>query len=102
MSVYKTYLEDIAKRKEKGLNPKPIDDGLLVKELVLQIIDEKNIYREDSLNFLIYNVLPGTTNAANEKSKFFLNSLLYIYPQISRFELLSLLKKKFFIFFFLF
>ena len=70
MSVYKTYLEDIAKRKEKGLKPKPIDDGLLVKELVLQIIDEKNIYREDSLNFLIYNVLPGTTNAANEKSKF--------------------------------
>ena len=70
MSVYKTYLEDIAKRKEKGLNPKPIDDDLLVKELVLQIIDEKNIYREDSLNFLIYNVLPGTTNAANEKSKF--------------------------------
>ena len=70
MSLYKTYLEEIAKRKEQGLKPKPIDNGLLVKELVLQIKDVKNKYREDSLKFLIYNILPGTTNAAREKSNF--------------------------------
>jgi len=70
MSIYKTYLEDIEKRKKEGLKPKPIEDGLLIKELVLQIIDEKNIYREDSLKFLIYNTLPGTTSAAHEKSNF--------------------------------
>ena len=70
MSLYKIYLEDIEKRKEQGLKPKPIDDGLLVKELVLQIIDEKNKYREDSIKFLVYNTLPGTTSAAHEKSNF--------------------------------
>ena len=43
MSLYKAYLDDIKKRKEQGLKPKPIDDGLLIKELILQIIDVKNI-----------------------------------------------------------
>ena len=70
MNLYKAYLNEIKKRKEQGLKPKPIDNGLLIKELVLQIIDVKNKYREDSLKFLIYNTLPGTTNAAKEKSNF--------------------------------
>ena len=70
MNLYKAYLNEIKKRKEQGLKPKPIDNGLLIKELVLQIIDIKNKYREDSLKFLIYNTLPGTTNAAKEKSNF--------------------------------
>jgi aconitate hydratase 2/2-methylisocitrate dehydratase len=70
MNFYATYLDEIENRKEQGLNPKPIDDGALVKELVLQIKDYKNKYREDSLKFLIYNTLPGTTSAAGEKSKF--------------------------------
>jgi aconitate hydratase 2/2-methylisocitrate dehydratase len=70
MNLYATYLDEIENRKEQGLNPKPIDDGALVKELVLQIKDGKNKYREDSLKFLIYNTLPGTTSAAGEKSKF--------------------------------
>ena len=74
MNLYTDYLNEIVKRKEQGLQPKPIDDGLLVKELILQIKDSKNKYREDSLKFLIYNTLPGTTSAAGEKSKF-LNSL---------------------------
>ena len=38
MSLYKAYLDDIKKRKEQGLKPKPIDDGLLIKELISQII----------------------------------------------------------------
>ncbi len=70
MNLYTDYLNEIVKRKEQGLQPKPIDDGLLVKELILQIKDSKNKYREDSLKFLIYNTLPGTTSAAGEKSKF--------------------------------
>ena len=70
MNFYATYLDEIENRKEQGLNPKPIDNGALVKELVLQIKDDKNKYREDSLKFLIYNTLPGTTSAAGEKSRF--------------------------------
>ena len=70
MNLYSVYLEEIEKRKEQDLNPKPIDDGALVKELILQIKDGKNKYREDSLKFLIYNTLPGTTSAAGEKSTF--------------------------------
>ena len=70
MNLYSAYLDEIEKRKEQELNPKPIDEGALVKELILQIKDGKNKYREDSLKFLIYNTLPGTTSAAGEKSRF--------------------------------
>ena len=70
MSLYEIYLSEIEKRKELGLSPKPIDDGLLVRELVLQIKDKKNAKRKKSLELLIYNTLPGTTGAAVEKSKF--------------------------------
>ena len=45
MSLYEIYLNEIEKRKELGLSPKPIDDGLLVRELVLQIKDKKNAKR---------------------------------------------------------
>ena len=70
MNLYSAYLDEIEKRKEQELSPKPIEDGVLVKELILQIKDSKNKYREDSLKFLIYNTLPGTTSAAGEKSRF--------------------------------
>ena len=70
MNFYTAYLNDIEKRKEQGLNPKPIDDGSLVKELISQIKDSKSKYRKDSLHFFVYNILPGTTSAATEKSKF--------------------------------
>ena len=70
MNLYKNYLDEIKERKKLDLQPKPIDDGELIKELVLNIEDEKNIHRDDCLNFLIYNTLPGTTSAAREKSKF--------------------------------
>jgi len=70
MNLYKTYLNEISERKKQGLKPKPIDDGELIKELILNIEDKNNIYRDDSLNFLIYNTLPGTTTAANEKAIF--------------------------------
>ena len=70
MNLYSAYLDEIEKRKEQELSPKPIEDGALVKELILQIKDSKNKYREDSLKFLVYNTLPGTTSAAGEKSRF--------------------------------
>jgi len=70
MSIYKNYLEQIGQRKLQGLHPQPIDGSELLSEIILQIKDIDNEYREDSLQFFIYNVLPGTTSAAVVKAKF--------------------------------
>ena len=70
MTLYTAYLDEIEKRKTQDLKPKPIEDGALVQELVFQIKDSGNSNKEASLNFLIYNTIPGTTSAANEKAKF--------------------------------
>ncbi len=70
MSRYQEYLQEIEERKGQGLHPKPIDDADLLSEIITQITDSDNQYREDSLNFLIYNVLPGTTPAAGVKAEF--------------------------------
>ena len=76
MSLYKVYLNDIAERKEKGLHPQPIDSGELVKEIIDYIIDEKSVQRKNCLEFLIYNTLPGTTDAAIIKSNFLKNIIV--------------------------
>lgn len=97
MSLYTDYLTEIETRKEQDLHPKPIDDGALVAELIEQIKDTGNEYREDSLNFFIYNTLPGTTNAAGVKAKFLKEIILgeasvdEISPDFA-FELLSHMK----------
>ena len=97
MSLYETYLDEIKERKKQGLKPKPIDDGALIKEIILQIKDVKNKFRSESINFLIYNTLPGTTSAAGEKSKFLKEIILNeakveeITPSFA-FELLSHMK----------
>ena len=70
MNLYESYLEEIEERKAMGLNPKPIDDRALTKEIISQIKDTENEYRKDSLKYFIYNVLPGTTGAAGVKAKF--------------------------------
>ncbi len=70
MSLYTDYLVEIETRKEQGLNPKPVDDGALTKEIIDQIRDPQNEHRADSLHFFIYNTLPGTTSAAGEKAAF--------------------------------
>ncbi|WP_282049710.1 bifunctional aconitate hydratase 2/2-methylisocitrate dehydratase [Maribacter aquivivus] len=70
MSIYKDYLKEIEERKSQGLHPKPIDGAELLSQIIEQIKDVDNKYREDSLNFFIYNVLPGTTSAAGVKAKF--------------------------------
>jgi aconitate hydratase 2/2-methylisocitrate dehydratase len=97
MSLYTDYLSEIETRKEQGLHPKPIDDGALVKEIVAQIKDAGNAHREDSLNFFIYNTLPGTTSAAGEKAEFLKEIVLghTVVDEISvpfAFELLSHMK----------
>ena len=70
MSLYKAYLNEIKDRKKNGLSAKPIDSGDLTKEIVFQIKDKKNPERNNSVNFLIYNTLPGTTPSAKVKADF--------------------------------
>ncbi|WP_405606180.1 bifunctional aconitate hydratase 2/2-methylisocitrate dehydratase [Polaribacter sp. Asnod1-A03] len=70
MNIYKDYLQEIEDRKGLGLHPKPIDGADLLSAIISQIKDLDNEYRDDSLNFFIYNVLPGTTSAAGVKAKF--------------------------------
>ncbi|MBF8151326.1 bifunctional aconitate hydratase 2/2-methylisocitrate dehydratase [Winogradskyella sp. F6397] len=70
MSIYQNYLKQIEERKDQGLHPQPIDGAELLSKIIEQIKDVDNEYREDSLNFFIYNVLPGTTSAAGVKAKF--------------------------------
>ncbi len=70
MNTYNDYIKEIEERKGQGLNPKPIDGAELLSEIIAQIKDLNNEYRGDSLNFFIYNVVPGTTPAANVKAKF--------------------------------
>lgn len=70
MNTYKDYLREIEERKTQGLHPKPIDGADLLNEIIIQIKDENNTHREESLNFFIYNTLPGTTSAAAVKAKF--------------------------------
>ena len=97
MSLYKEYLEEIEKRKKQGLHPKPIDSGQLTTEIISQIKDPSSKHRKESLNFFIFNTLPGTTPAANEKANFLKEIILEIYvvqeikPDFA-FELLSHMK----------
>jgi aconitate hydratase 2/2-methylisocitrate dehydratase len=70
MHLYQDYLAEIEERKTQGLHPKPIDSGELAAEIISQIKDPANAHRKESLDFLIYNTLPGTTSAAGEKARF--------------------------------
>ena len=70
MSIYQEYVAEVEDRKPPGLHPKPIDSGELVAEIITQIKDASHEHRADSLHYLIYNTLPGTTSAAGEKARF--------------------------------
>ena len=97
MGLYTDYLAEIEDRKKQDLHPKPIEDGALVEELIAQIKDTGNQHYQTSLNFLIYNTLPGTTSAAGVKAQFLksviLNEVMIkeITPDFA-FELLSQMK----------
>ena len=97
MSHFTDYLDEIQIRKRRKLNPKPIEDGELISEIVSQIKDTHHEHREDSLKFFIYNTLPGTTSAAAVKAKFLKEIILGIFAikeitQAMAFELLSHMK----------
>ena len=70
MSLYTDYLKEIENRKNQGLSPKPIDDASLLNEIIDNIKDKGNKHRTASVDFFIYNVLPGTTSAAGVKADF--------------------------------
>ncbi|WP_022706159.1 bifunctional aconitate hydratase 2/2-methylisocitrate dehydratase [Paracoccus zeaxanthinifaciens] len=97
MSLYTDYLDEIETRKAQGLGPKPVDGADLAREIIAQIKDRENEHRAASLNFFIYNTLPGTTSAAREKA-FFLKEIILgevEVPEITpafAFELLSHMK----------
>ena len=97
MSRYNKYLQEIEERKTKGLQPKPIDAADLLDEIISQIKDKDHEYRSNSINFFIYNVIPGTTSAARVKAEFLKEIILgkYKLEEISTdfaFELLSHMK----------
>ena len=58
------------------ISPKPIENSALINEIIANIIEKKNKYRKKSLEFLIYNTLPGTTEAALSKSYFLKDIIL--------------------------
>lgn len=97
MSLYADYMAEIEARKTQGLHPKPIEGAALVGELIAQIKDTGNEHRDASLNFFIYNTLPGTTSAAGIKAQFLEEIILgeavveEITPKFA-FELLSHMK----------
>ena len=97
MTLYTDYLDEIETRKIQGLHPKPIDDAALLNEIIAQIKDTANEYRKDSLQYFIYNTLPGTTSAAGAKAAFLKEIILgkevveEITPTFA-FELLSHMK----------
>ena len=70
MNLYKEYIEEIKNRDEVGLSALPIEDGTLLKEIIGHITDNSSDLYDESLQFFIYNVLPGTTGAAYAKANF--------------------------------
>ena len=97
MSRYSEYRVEIEERKKQVLDPKPIDDAELLSEVITQIKDAHHEHRKDSLDFFIYNVLPGTTSAAAVKAVFLKEIILgeAIVEEISpafAFEQLSYMK----------
>ncbi len=97
MKLYLEYLQEIEDRKGEGLNPKPIDGAELTSEVIAIVKDLGNEHRDGAVNFLIYNVLPGTTSAAGEKAQFLKEIILgeSVVEEITQafaFELLSHMK----------
>jgi len=76
MSNYQEYIREIEERKGQGLHPKPIDSAELLHEIIAQIKDNSNAHRKDSIQFFIYNTLPGTTPAAGAKAQFLKSIIL--------------------------
>jgi aconitate hydratase 2/2-methylisocitrate dehydratase len=94
---YQEYLAEIEERNAQGLSPKPIDGNDLLAEIISQIKDTNHPHRKESVDFFIYNTIPGTTTAAEEKAVFLKQIILgeEVIEEISQtfaFELLSHMK----------
>ena len=70
MKTYYKFLKENDNRKSSGLHPKPIINEVLINEIIFIIKDIHHKERANALDFFIYNVLPGTTDAAKAKSNF--------------------------------
>ena len=70
MNLYEEYLNEIKTREKQGLSAKPIDDGDLAAEIIAHVKDANNKHHDQCVEFLIFNVLPGTTKAADKKAEF--------------------------------
>ena len=70
MNLFEQYLEEIATRKKQGLNAKPIDSGDLAREIIAHVKAKNSTHHGQCVDFLICNMLPGTTKAAKEKAEF--------------------------------
>jgi len=97
MNKYEEYKIEILERKESGLHPKPIDDDILLNEIIEVINDSDHIDYQSSIDLLLHNVIPGTTKAAFTKAQFLKDiimgqkSIREITPAFA-FELLSHMK----------
>ncbi len=97
MGLYSEYRDEIEARKGEGLSPKPIDGAPLTAEIIDIVRDTSHEFRDEALNFFIYNTLPGTTDAAGVKAAFLKDVILgtetvaEITPEFA-FELLSHMK----------
>ena len=97
MSIYDNYIKEIEERNNQGLQAKPIDEADLIFEIIEQIKDLNHPQRKESIDFFIYNILPGTTSAATVKAKFLKEIIIeeHKFKDISikfAFELLSHMK----------
>jgi aconitate hydratase 2/2-methylisocitrate dehydratase len=97
MNLYEEYLTEIKSRKEQGLNAKPIDNDDLAREIIAHVKSTNSAHHDQCVELLIFNMLPGTTKAANKKAEFLKQIIDGIY-QIDKisvdraFELLSHMK----------
>ena len=97
MDLYEEYLDEIQKRKQQGLCAKPIDNGVLAREIISHVKSPNSKQHNQCVDFLIFNMLPGTTKAASEKAEFLKQIIggTYQIDKISidrAFELLSHMK----------
>ena len=97
MNLFEEYLEEITTRKKQELSAKPIDSGDLAREIIAQVKAQNSTHHDQCVDFLIFNMLPGTTKAAKEKAEFLKQIINDIYQideiSIDRaFELLSHMK----------
>ena len=97
MSLFDDYLDEIKERNQQGLSAKPIDNGDLAREIIAHVKSKSSKHHDQCVDFLIFNMLPGTTKAASEKAAF-LKQIInnsYQIKEISidrAFELLSHMK----------